>query len=67
MSKSKEITFEQALEKLEKASSVLDSDDITLEAALKSYEEGVKYYKECSEILKNAKQSIEVFQKDLED
>ena len=44
---------------VEEASAKLKSEDISLEDAIKSYEEGIKYYKECSEILEKAEQKIE--------
>ena len=39
----------------------LKKDNISLEEALKNYEEGIAYYKECSEILNKAKQKIETY------
>ena len=47
----KKTSFEDALRKLEEISENLKSENISLEEAMKSYEEGVKYYKECNEIL----------------
>ena len=67
MAEKKQLTFEQALAKLEDASNSLNSDETTLEDAMKNYEKGIKYYNECSKILKEAKQKIEVFQKDMEE
>jgi exodeoxyribonuclease VII small subunit len=64
MDKENAITFETALEKLEKAADNLKNDSITLEEALKNYEEGISYYKQCDEILNNAKQRIETYTKD---
>ena len=58
------LTFEQAYEKLREAGTKLDSDDITLEEAMKLYEDGIKYYKLCSSILDEAKQKIEMFKKE---
>ena len=55
------ISFEQAYERLKDASDKLDRDDISLEEAMKSYEEGVKHYKLCISILDEAKQKIEMF------
>lgn len=54
------LTFEQAYEKLKESASKLDSDDVTLEEAMKLYEDGIKYYKLCSGILDEAKQKIEM-------
>lgn len=56
-------TFEETLLKLEKASENLKRDNISLEEALKNYEEGIAYYKKCSEILDSAKQKIETYSK----
>jgi exodeoxyribonuclease VII small subunit len=54
------ISFEQAYEKLRVAGEKLDSCDVTLEEAMKNYEEGIKYYNICKNILDEAKQKIEV-------
>lgn len=59
----KKPTFEEALELLEKSSENLKKENITLEEALKSFEEGIVYYDQCSEILNNAKQKIETYSK----
>lgn len=50
--------FEDTLKKLEEISAKLKSDSISLEDAMASYEAGIKYYKECSEILEKANQRI---------
>lgn len=63
MDKENAITFEAAMEKLEKAADNLKNDSITLEEALKNYEEGLAYYKKCDAILKDAKQRIETYSK----
>ncbi|MBK5245739.1 MAG: exodeoxyribonuclease VII small subunit [Peptostreptococcaceae bacterium] len=60
MEKNKELSFEEALKQLESSAEKLKKDGITLEDAMKSYEEGLKYYKQCSEILNDAKQKIEI-------
>ena len=36
----------------------------TLEEAVACYEEGMKYYSICSDILENAKQKIEMFERE---
>jgi exodeoxyribonuclease VII small subunit len=56
----KKLTFEEALKRLESSADKLKKDGITLEDTMKSYEEGLKYYKQCSEILNDAKQKIEI-------
>lgn len=59
----KEKNFEDALKGLEKAAENLKKDGIPLSEAIKSYEEGIAYYKQCSEILNDAKQKIEIYSK----
>jgi len=59
----KKPTFEEALKKLEQSSGNLKKETITLEEALKNFEEGIEYYKQCSEILNSAKQKIETYSK----
>ena len=54
--------FEKALEGLQAMSEKIKASDITLEEAARCYEEGMKYYKICSDILENAKQKIETFE-----
>lgn len=57
------ISFEEALSGLEKSSEELKKDGTTLEAAIISFEKGIEYYNYCSDILKDAKQKIEVYDK----
>ena len=52
--------FEEALKGLEKSAQDLINVGITLDEALKAYEEGMKYYEQCSEILSEAKQKIQI-------
>lgn len=61
MGKDNKMTFEEALIQLELAADKIKKEGVTLEDAMKSYEEGIGYYKKCSEILSNAKQKIETF------
>ncbi len=63
MAAKKQMAFEEALEKLEQASENLKKDNITLKEALENFEQGVAYYNQCSEILNNAKQKIETWNK----
>ena len=57
--------FEKALAELQKLSDRIKSQDTTLEEAIACYEEGMKYYKICSDILENAKQKIETFEREV--
>lgn len=61
--KKNKMSFEEALDGLEKSAEMLKKDGTTLEAAMQSYEQGMKYYNYCNEILNNAKQKIEIFGK----
>ena len=63
MAAEKPVTFEEALKKLEASSENLKKENITLEEALKAFEEGIAYYNQCSEILNSAKQKIETYSK----
>lgn len=56
------VDFEAAMAKLSEISKVISSGDIKLEDALKSYEEGMKYYRICEEILSKAEQKIETYE-----
>lgn len=56
-------TFEEALERLEKAAEALKREDLPLEEAMKNYEDGIRYFNQCEKILKAARQKIETFQK----
>lgn len=55
--------FETMLKKLEETSQKLKSEEISLADAIKSYEEGIKYYNECNDILEKASQKIETLTK----
>jgi exodeoxyribonuclease VII small subunit len=54
----KQLTFEQAMERLEQIVSALESGKCTLDDSLKLFEEGTKLTAFCSEQLKNAEQKI---------
>ena len=56
----KKDTFEESLEKLRQTAEKIKSEDTTLEDSIKCYEEGMKYYNECNDILKSAEQKIEL-------
>lgn len=59
----KEIVFEAALKKLETIVDNLEAGDLTLEAALKQYEEGVRLAEICSKRLSEAEKKVEVLMK----
>ena len=60
----KEISFEKALEKLEKIVEELEAGDLSLDDSLKKYEEGIKLARACQGKLDKAKQRIEELEKD---
>ncbi|MFH1779234.1 MAG: exodeoxyribonuclease VII small subunit [Candidatus Omnitrophota bacterium] len=58
-----EIKFEDALKKLEKIVSDLESGDLLLDDSLKKYEEGVKLAQFCSKKLEAARRKVEILVK----
>ena len=61
MAKAKKLTFEEALEKLEETADILRSGEASLEESVDAYNKSIEYYKLCMDILKDAKQKIEMF------
>lgn len=59
----KKMSFEEALAGLEKSADILKKDGTTLEAAMESFEQGIEYYNYCNDMLNDAKQKIEFFEK----
>ena len=59
----KEVEFESALKKLETIVDNLEGGDLSLEAALKQYEEGVRMADICSKRLSEAEKKVEVLMK----
>jgi exodeoxyribonuclease VII small subunit len=57
---SQDLTYEQALEKLDATLKVLEDGDLSLEDALKAVDEARVYLKVCTERLEAAKRKIEV-------
>jgi exodeoxyribonuclease VII small subunit len=53
-----ELTFEESYAKLEACSAGASNEGMTLEETIRAFEEGVKYYKLCTELLDNAEQRI---------
>ncbi len=60
----KELSFEKALEKLEKIVDELEEGNLSLDDSLKKYEEGIKLTRTCQQKLEKAKARIEVLLKD---
>lgn len=53
------MTFEEAVKRLEEIVKELESDELTLEASLALFEEGVNLSKTCQELLEGAEGAIE--------
>jgi len=58
--KAEKETFEEALDRLEEIAEKLERGDMPLDESLKSYEEGVRAYRRCSELLKEVEKRIEI-------
>lgn len=58
MSNSKDLKL--ALEDFDNAIEALENENVNIDEAIKIYEEGLKKYDKCMELLENAKQTIEV-------
>lgn len=63
MAETKEIAFEAALKKLEGIVENLENGELSLEDALKQYEEGVKMADLCTKRLTEAEKKVEVLMK----
>ena len=58
-----ELTFEEAIASLGECAQRIGAQNISLADAIKSYEDGMKYYERCQNILENAKQKIDFYSK----
>ncbi len=61
-----ELKFEKEIELLEKIVADLETGDVTLEDALKKYEEGVSLSRACQKRLAQAEKKIEVLTRSLD-
>ena len=57
-------TFESALKKLEDMVEELEEGSISLDEALKTFESGIHWSRECNKFLQNAEKRIETILKD---
>lgn len=64
MDEKKELTFEEAMTKLEEIVHKLEGEDVPLEKAIDYYQEGMKLSKICDEILHNAQEKMATILKD---
>ncbi len=61
------LSFEEALEALEKIVTELENTELPLEEALKRFEDGIKLARRCHQLLEEAEQKIEVLLKEDEE
>ncbi len=59
-----ELTFEEAIQRLEKVVEQLENGDVPLEQAIQLFEEGMMLAKQCNQTLKQAEQQVEVLMKE---
>ena len=59
----KENTFEEALQKLERAVEKLDEGSLSLEEALSTFEDGVRWSRKCHQFLENAENRVGIILK----
>ena len=64
--KTKDVTFEDAVEKLESIVEEMESDELPLDKLLVRYEEGAKLVKSCEEKLQTAEARITQLEENLE-
>ncbi|MBL7158202.1 MAG: exodeoxyribonuclease VII small subunit [Candidatus Omnitrophica bacterium] len=57
------VKFEDALKKLEKIVEALETGELSLDASLEKYEEGIKLVRLCQKKLEEAKKKIEILVK----
>ena len=57
-----EMSFEQAMERLEKITAELSREGITLEESLSLYEEGVVLARTCNQYLEDTERKIKMLQ-----
>ena len=58
-----EMTFEQALARLEEITKLLERGDVTLDQSLALYEEGAALVRRCNTALEQAEQKVTVLMK----
>ena len=58
--KKEELSFEEAIKRLEKIASELEGDKLSLEDSLKLYEEGIRLIRSCNTMLEGAERKIKM-------
>ena len=62
--KKEKMDFETAYRKLSECAESLNNSQVSLRDAVEQYKKGIEYYKICSGILDEAKQLIQVYDKE---
>ncbi|MFQ5862782.1 MAG: exodeoxyribonuclease VII small subunit [Candidatus Brocadiales bacterium] len=60
----KTIKFEEALKQLEEIVEELEKGELSLDESLAKYEDGIKIYRKCLELLEGAEERLKVFARD---
>lgn len=63
---SKKDNFEKNLEELDQIVSKLESGELTLTEALKSFEDGIKLFNSCHETLKHVEDQVKILVDNME-
>ena len=58
--KKQELSFEEALEKLEAAAAAIQNEGVSLEESLKLFREGTELVRNCNELLENAQLQVKM-------
>lgn len=62
--KLEDLKFEEAFELLRREAELISSDSVSLEDAMESYKKGKEYFEICSKKLQEAKQLIQIYDKE---
>lgn len=60
MEKQEDISFEDAIKKLEEIANELEKNNLDLDTSVLKFEEGMKLSKQCSKMLENAEKRISI-------
>jgi exodeoxyribonuclease VII small subunit len=60
MARQKALDFEASLEELEQLVSKMEAGDLSLEASLKAFEDGIKLTRDCQKALSKAEQKVQL-------
>ena len=57
------ISYEESVKRLEKIVEDLESKNLSLDESIKKYEEGIALYKNCSKLLQEYENKVEILSK----